>query len=376
MAKRSIAKAARPIADAPGVDGNRRRGRGARSNAASRYDSERRGGFDDGWETLADLPPFRTEIIRETAKRIITTNDSPDISFDQSINAYRGCEHGCIYCYARPSHSYLGFSAGLDFETRIIAKTNAADALMQELGRPGYRVKPIMLGSNTDPYQPAEREVRLTRRLLEVFAATQHPVGIVTKSALILRDLDILADLGRAGLAKVAISLTTLNHRLARRMEPRASTPGKRLEALERLTAAGVPTVVMTAPIIPAINDAEIETLLEKAAAAGAREAGYVLLRLPLEVAPLFREWLAEEFPDRAGRVMALIRSTRGGKDYDAEFGVRQTGTGAYAAQIAARYRVALRRLGLNTRRFVLRTDLFRKPVRKPATPSEQLPLI
>jgi DNA repair photolyase len=362
MAKGRFMKAASAMADAPGIDRERRRGRGARSNATSRYDSERRGGFDDGWETLADLASFKTEIIRETAKSIIATNDSPDISFDQSINAYRGCEHGCIYCYARPSHSYLGFSAGLDFETKIIAKTNAPERLREELARPGYQVKPIMLGSNTDPYQPAERGLHLTRRLLEVFAETQHPVGIVTKSALILRDLDILAELGRAGLAKVALSLTTLNHRLARRMEPRASTPKRRLEALERLSAAGVPTVVMTAPIIPAINDAEIETLLEHAASAGATEAGYVLLRLPLEISPLFQEWLAEEFPDRAKRVMSLIRSTRGGKDYVAEFGVRHTGSGAYAAQIAMRYRLAMRRLGLNAKRFVLRTDLFRKP--------------
>ncbi|MBC8049765.1 MAG: PA0069 family radical SAM protein [Chitinophagales bacterium] len=365
MRKTKFTPAAKVMEDAPPVDTERRRGRGARSNAASRFDAELRGNFDDGWKTLGDLPDFKTEVIFETAKRIITTNDSPDISFDQSINAYRGCEHGCIYCYARPTHSYLGFSAGLDFETKLIAKTNAAEQLERELAKPGYVVKPIMLGSNTDPYQPIEREQTLTRRLLQVFDRTSHPVGIVTKSALVLRDLDLLSSLASRGLTKVALSITTLDHRLARRMEPRASTPMKRVDALSRLSEAGVPTVIMTAPIIPAINDHEIEALLATGAEAGARQAAYVLVRLPLEISPLFQEWLTEEFPDRAKRVMSLIRSTRGGKDYVSEFGERQTGAGVYAAQIAHRYRLALQKHGLNERRCSLRSDIFQPPVLK-----------
>ncbi|MDZ4790395.1 MAG: PA0069 family radical SAM protein [Hyphomicrobiales bacterium] len=365
MRKTKYTPAAKVMADAPPVDTERRRGRGACSNAGSRYDSEQGGDFDDGWETLGDLTDLKTEVIFETAKRIITTNDSPDISFDQSINAYRGCEHGCIYCYARPTHSYLGFSAGLDFETKLIAKINAAEQLERELAKPGYVVKPIMLGSNTDPYQPIEREQQLTRRLLEVFDRTSHPVGIVTKSALVLRDIDLLASLASRGLTKVALSITTLDHRLARRMEPRASTPMKRVDALRRLSEAGVPTVIMTAPIIPVINDHEIEALLATGAQAGARQAAYVLVRLPLEISPLFQEWLTEEFPDRAKRVMSLIRSTRGGKDYVSDFGERQTGAGVYGAQIARRYRVALQKHGLNERRCTLRCDIFQAPVAK-----------
>ncbi len=371
MARSKFVKAAAAEEDAPPVDTDRRRGRGARSNASSRFDGERRADFDDGWKSLCDLPDFKTDIILETARRIITTNDSPDISFDQSINAYRGCEHGCIYCYARPTHSYLGYSAGLDFETKLIAKTNAVELLEREIAKPGYVVKPIMLGSNTDPYQPIEREQRLTRRLLEVFDRTSHPAGIVTKSALVLRDIDLLGSLASRGLVKVALSITTLDHKLARRMEPRASTPMKRMEALRRLSEAGVPTVIMTAPIIPAINDHEIETLLAGAADAGARQAGYVLLRLPLEISPLFQEWLAEEFPDRAKRVMSLVRSTRGGKDYVSDFGERQTGAGVYAAQIAHRYKIAMQKYKFNQSKLALRRDLFCPP----ATPSAQFSL-
>jgi DNA repair photolyase len=357
-----IMRPASPLEDAPPIEPDRRRGRGANSNATSRYDAERRGAFDDGWDTLGGLAGFKTELLLERARTIIATNDSPDISFSQSINPYRGCEHGCIYCYARPSHSYLGFSAGLDFETKIIAKPNAPDLLLRELSRPSYRPQPIMLGSNTDPYQPVERSLELTRRLLEIFDRASHPVGVVTKSALVTRDIDILASLARRDLAKVAISLTTLDRRLARRMEPRAATPQRRIEAMQALAGAGIPVVAMTAPIVPALNDAEIEALLETAAGAGATEAAYVLLRLPLEISPLFREWLAEEFPDRAKRVMSLMRSMRGGKDYDATFGERHVGRGPYAEQIALRYRLALQRLGLNKRRFALRCDLFRKP--------------
>ncbi len=358
-------RAAKQIQGAPPIDRERRRGRGARSNITSRYDEERRAGFDDGWETLGSLDAFKTQVIYETAKTIIATNDSPDIGFNQSINVYRGCEHGCIYCYARPTHSYLGYSAGLDFETKLIAKTNAPELLEHELAKPGYQVKPIMLGSNTDPYQPIEREHRLTRRILEIFDRTSHPVGIVTKSALILRDLDILKSLAARGLVNAAVSLTTLDHRLARKMEPRASTPMKRLEALRLLSEAGVPTTVMTAPIIPAINDSEIETLIEKAAEAGVAGAGYVLVRLPLEISQLFQEWLAEEFPDRAKRVMSLIRSTRGGKDYVSEFGLRHTGEGVYASMIATRFRAAIKRYGLNLKRLGLRCDLFTPPTPK-----------
>ena len=299
------------------------------------------------------------------ARSIIATNDSPDIGFDQSINPYRGCEHGCIYCYARPTHAYLGLSPGLDFETRLTAKINAAEVLERELASPRYVPKVIALGAITDPYQPIEREHRITRSVLEVLDAASHPVGIVTKSALVVRDLDILARMASRGLVKVAISVTTLDRTVARKMEPRAATPQRRLEAIRALSAAGVPVSVMAAPIVPAINDSEIERILEAARDAGAREAGYVLLRLPLELKELFREWLATELPDRAARVIGILRSMHGGKDYVAAFGIRQRGTGPYAEQIGARFRLAARRLGLNERHLKLRTDLFRRPVPK-----------
>jgi DNA repair photolyase len=345
------------------VDNERRRGRGARSNRSSRYDREQRVDTDDGWESLGSLDGFKTELRREIARSIIATNDSPDISFSQSINPYRGCEHGCIYCFARPTHSYLGHSAGLDFETKIYAKVNAAELLERELANPRYVPQVIALGAVTDPYQPVEREHCITRSILEVLDRTSHPVGIVTKSALVVRDIDILARMASRGLVKVALSVTTLDRRLARRMEPRAATPPKRLEAIRLLSEAGIPTVVMTAPIIPALNDSEIESLLEAAAKAGAKEAGYVLLRLPIELKELFREWLATEYPDRAGRVINILRSMHGGKDYIAEFGHRQRGSGPYAQQIAARFRLAARRNGLNERTLRMRTDLFRPPV-------------
>jgi DNA repair photolyase len=340
----------------------RRRGRGAVSNATGRFEPERRERFDDGWESLADLEPFKTEVREEIAKTIIATNESPDIGFDRSINPYRGCEHGCIYCYARPSHAYWGYSAGLDFETKLTAKTNAPEALERELSKPGYAPKTIMIGANTDGYQPIERERKITRALLEVLERFAHPVAIVTKSALILRDADILSRLASRGLVKVAISVTTLDHRLARKMEPRASAPAKRIEAMKRLAGAGVPVQAMAAPLIPALNDSELERILEASASAGAVEAAYVLLRLPLEISPLFQEWLAAEFPDRAKRVMSLVRQTRGGKDYVSRFGERHRGTGAYADQIAARFEAALKRYGLNQRKLSLRRDLFRKP--------------
>jgi DNA repair photolyase len=351
--------------DSTPIDSERRRGRGARSNGTGRYESERRADFDDGWESLADLGAFKTEVAREMARTIIATNDSPDIGFDQSINPYRGCEHGCIYCYARPTHAYLGLSPGLDFETRLTAKVNAAEALERELASPRYVPKVIALGAVTDPYQPIEREHRITRSVLEVLDAASHPVGIVTKSALVVRDVDILARMADRGLVKVALSVTTLDRGIARKMEPRAATPQRRLDAMRALTAAGVPVSVMTAPIVPAINDSEIERLLEAARDAGATEAGYVLLRLPLELKELFREWLATEFPDRAARVINILRSMHGGKDYVAAFGIRQRGQGPYAEQIGTRFRLAAGRLGLNVRRLALRTDLFRRPVPK-----------
>lgn len=354
------------------TDAERRRGRGARTNQSGRFEAEAREAFDDGWDSAADLPPFKTEVRPEAARTIITTNDSPDISFDQSINPYRGCEHGCIYCYARPTHCYHGHSAGLDFETILYTKPNAAKLLEAELAHPRYVAKTIALGTNTDPYQPIERQQRLTRSILEVLAQARHPVGIVTKSALVVRDIDILAPMAAQGLAKVALSVTSLDARLSRRMEPRASTPALRLDALRQLSEAGIPTAVMVAPVIPAINDAEIEAILEQAAAAGVRSAGYILLRLPLEIKALFREWLESEMPDRAARVVKLMQSMHGGQDYRSEFGLRQRGSGPYAEQIGQRFRLAIRRLGLNSERSALRTDLFRRPV----PPGGQLALL
>jgi DNA repair photolyase len=347
------------------VEAERRRGRGARSNRVGRFESELREPFDDGWESLADLEPFKTDVRREMAKSVIATNDSPDIGFEQSINPYRGCEHGCIYCFARPTHCYLGHSAGLDFETILYAKVNAAELLKRELGRPRYVPKLIALGAVTDPYQPIEREHRITRGVLEVLDRTSHPVGIVTKSALVVRDVDILARMAERGLVKVAMSVTTLDRSIARKMEPRAATPPRRLEAIRALSTAGVPVSVLVAPIIPAINDSEIERILSAAREAGAVEAGYVLLRLPLELKELFREWLETEFPGHAKRSINVLRAMHGGKDYTPEWGVRQRGRGPYADQIGLRFRLAVKRLGLNERNLKLRTDLFQRPVAK-----------
>ncbi len=339
-----------------------RRGRGARSNRTGRFETQSAEAFDDGWDLSADVAPTRTTVRDEIAKSIISRNDSPDLSFEQSINPYRGCEHGCIYCYARPTHTYLGHSAGIDFESIIYAKSNAAALLRKELARPGYVPKTIALGAVTDPYQPVERGLRITRSILEVLEEAAHPVGIVTKSAGILRDLDVLARLAQQRLVKVAISVTTLDRALSRSMEPRAATPEKRLDAIRQLTQAGIPVTVMVAPIVPALNDSEIESILEAAAKAGATEAGFVLLRLPLELKDLFREWLQTDHPDRAKRVISLLRSMHGGRDYVATFGHRQRGSGPFAEQIAARFRLSLRRLSLNQRTLRLRTDLFRPP--------------
>lgn len=348
-------------------------GRGTRSNRVGRFETEIREAFDDGWDQPGDLEALKTHVVIEPAKSIIARNDSPDISFEQSINPYRGCEHGCVYCYARPTHCYLGHSAGLDFETKLYAKTNAAEVLERELSAARYEPKVIALGAVTDPYQPIERTYGVTRSILEVLERAQHPVGIVTKSALVLRDIDILERMAAKQLVKVAISVTTLDRTVARKMEPRAATPQRRLDAITALARAGIPVTVMVAPIIPALNDSEIEKILETTAAAGAQSAGYVLLRLPLELKVLFREWLVTEFPDRADRVINILKSMHGGKDYVSTFGLRQRGSGPYADQIAQRFRLAIRRLGMDNRgTFRLRTDLFKRPVRR----GGQMPLL
>jgi DNA repair photolyase len=355
----------------PAVDRERRRGRGTLSNATGRYEPLARVVFDDGWQNLDDLPPFKTSVTVDATRKIITRNDSPDISFDRSINPYRGCEHGCVYCFARPTHAYLGLSPGLDFESKLFMKPNAPELLERELSAPGYVPKIIAIGTNTDPYQPIERQHQIMRRILEVLERAGHPVGIVTKSALVLRDLDILARMAKRDLAKVAISVTTLDAKLARTMEPRASTPQRRLDALRQLVKAGVPASTLVAPVIPAINDAEIERILDAVAATGVRHAGYVLLRLPLEVRDLFREWLMANFPDRHRHVFKLIRDMRGGKDYDSSFGTRMTGKGPIAWMIGRRFEVACERLGLNATSVKTTNEHFRPPL--PA--SEQLSL-
>ena len=354
----------RPVTSISGT--NKRhlhKGRGAVSNVGGRHETERRTDDDDGWGALEGLPALRTEITYERARTIITRNDSPDISFDRSINPYRGCEHGCSYCFARPTHANMGLSPGLDFETRLFVKADAPVLLEKELGARGYEPRTIAIGTNTDPYQPIERTEKVMRRILEVLERTNHPVGIVTKSALVLRDLDLLAPMAEKGLVKVALSITTLDPDLARRLEPRASAPERRLHAIEELTKAGVPATVMVAPIIPAINDAEIETILTRAAARGAREAGYVMLRLPLEVQDLFLEWLAVHYPDKLTHVMTLVKSMRKGKAYDGTWGERLSGTGPFAWMIGRRFETALKRNGYNAERLKLRTDLFRRPV-------------
>jgi len=345
------------------IDAERRRGRGALSKRSGRFEKETREDADDGWRSLESLEALRTNFHVEKPRTIITRNESPDISFDRSINPYRGCEHGCVYCFARPTHAYMGFSPGLDFETEIFVKEGAAQLLERELSAPGYAPKTIAIGTNTDPYQPAEKSHRIMRSILEVLSRVNHPVGVVTKSALVLRDLDLLAPMAEKGLAKVAISVTTLDRKLARLMEPRAATPELRLETIEKLAAAGVPTAVLTAPIIPSINDDEIEKILTRAHAAGAREAGYVLLRLPLELRDLFTEWLVANFPDRARRALTLMRSMRDGKHYESAFGTRMKGDGPYAWMIGRRFEVAAARLGF-AQKTKLRTDLFEPPRR------------
>ena len=369
---RKVGKLERFPLESGGVTAGRRHGRGAQTNRSGRYEPIAYEPQDDGWESLAELEALTTEVQEVPARRILARNDSPDIGFDRSINPYRGCEHGCIYCFARPSHAFLGLSPGLDFETKLFAKTDAAQALERELAEPGYEVSTIAIGTNTDPYQPIERRYRIMRRILEVLSATNHPVGIVTKSALVLRDLDILTSMAKRGLVKVALSVTTLDRRLARAMEPRASTPDKRIETLQRLVDAGVPASVMVAPVIPGLTDMEMERILECASTVGIKNAGYVLLRLPLEIGDLFTEWLQANCPDRAKRVLSLMRSTRGGKLYDAKWGKRMVGDGPYAWMIGRRFEMAAERLGMNESSVELRTDLFTPPSR----PGQQLKLL
>ncbi len=357
--------------DSTEIDAERRRGRGAASNAASQFDPYLRLGVDDGWAPEEDLPPLRTEVREERARRILTRNQSPDVGFDRSVNPYRGCEHGCIYCFARPTHAFLGLSPGLDFETRLVARPNAPEALARELSAPSYRPAVIAIGTNTDPYQPVERERRIMRGLLEVLALFRHPVGIVTKGTLIERDIDILAGMAAEGLAAVGISVTTLDARLARAMEPRVPAPARRLATIERLARAGIPVKVMASPMIPALTDHEMERILQAARDAGATSASTLTVRLPLEVAPLFRDWLAEHVPGRAAHVMARIRELHGGQDYDPAWGTRMTGKGPFAQLLRHRFSLACRRLGLAEGGAPLRTDLFRVPPRK----GEQLTL-
>jgi DNA repair photolyase len=339
------------------------RGRGAKSSQTGRYEAFTHDAFDDGWAADDPQPPRRdTTLTPEKARTIINRNDSPDIGFDRSINPYRGCEHGCIYCFARPTHAYLGLSPGLDFETKLYFKPDAPRLLERELSKPGYRPAYIQLGANTDPYQPIERKLRITREILKVLARFNHPVGITTKNALVARDIDILGPMAADRLAMVSVSVTTLDRKLARAMEPRASTPERRLDAIAALSAAGVPTMIGFAPVIPGLNDHEMETVLERGREAGAIQAHFTVLRLPLEIKDLFREWLAAERPDRAARVMSLVRQMRGGKDYDAEWGKRMRGEGPIAELIAGRFKIACRKLGFDNAKPTIDLTRFRPP--------------
>ncbi len=353
------------------------KGRGAASNPEGRFETRTQVAVDDGWEREGGLLPGEepgrppTMVTEERARSIISRNDSPDIPFEQSINPYRGCEHGCIYCYARPSHGYLNLSAGLDFETKLFAKTNAVELLRAELAKPGYRVSPINLGANTDPYQPIERRYRITRQVIEVLAEHRHPLTIVTKNALIERDLDLLAPLARQNLVYAFVSITSLDNQLSAKLEPRASAPHRRIEALRALNEAGVPCGVLVAPIIPMLTDRWIEQILEGAGAAGARMAGYTVLRLPYELKDLVREWLELHFPERAEHVLSLVRQMRGGRDNDPRFGKRMRGEGEFAELIRQRFTLATRRLGLaRNRDLSLDCSLFRVP-RAPSPQAE-----
>jgi DNA repair photolyase len=355
-APRSPARSTRPpppaLAEGSDTAMVPRKGRGAVTNPPSRFDTQTPAVFDDGWGTLeadfADLPPLPTSLLRDSTRSAIAYNQSPDIGFDRAINPYRGCEHGCIYCFARPTHAYLGYSPGLDFETKLVYKPEVGELLEKELRKPGYVPRPIALGTNTDPYQPVERTLKLTRTILSVLDRFNHPVTIVTKSALVLRDLDLLVPMAQRNLVRVCLSVTTLDNALARRMEPRAAAPARRLQAIEALSRAGIPAGVMAAPMIPGLNDAEMESILESSARAGARSGGYILLRLPHELKQMFEDWLAAHFPDRAARVLDLIRQTRAGALNEAKYGQRFTGTGVYADLLASRFTRAARQWGLD----------------------------
>ncbi len=351
------------------------KGRGAASNPEGRFESVRHQAEDDGWQSAlldVDAPRPRTEVSDERARSVITRNDSPDIHFTQAMNPYRGCEHGCIYCFARPSHSYLNLSPGLDFETRIRAKGNLAEVLRAELARPGYAVNPINIGSNTDPYQPVEKRLRLTRAALEVLAACHHPCTLVTKNAMVERDLDLLAPMAERGLVQVFVSVNSLDNRLAARLEPRASAPHRRLRAIANLAGAGVPVGVLVAPIIPALNDRDMEAVLARAAEAGARCAGYTTLRLPWELKTLFRQWLELHVPQRAEHVMSLVRQMNGGREYDADFRTRMRGQGVFAQVLKRRFEVACRRHGFaSTRSLELDATQFVPP--RAASPQGEL---
>jgi DNA repair photolyase len=345
----------------------RRPGRAAASNLTNRFETLARVAVHDGWDLAEDLPPFRTEVTVERPRRAITANDSPDVGFEKSVNPYRGCEHGCIYCFARPSHAYLGLSPGLDFETRLIARPDAPRLLARELAARSYVPKVIAIGTNTDPYQPIERERRIMRGLLEVLLAHRHPVAIVTKGTLIERDLDLLSEMAARGLVAVEITVTTLDPHVARAMEPRVPAPARRLQAIRRLAEGGVPVRVFASPVVPALTDHELEGILAAGRDAGATGASAIVLRLPREVAGLFRDWLEERFPDRAARIMGRVRELHGGRDYDPEWGRRMTGQGEWARLLKARFDLAVRRLGLDAPRPELRTDLFRAPRRPEA---------
>ncbi|MHA6289004.1 PA0069 family radical SAM protein [Maricaulis sp. CAU 1757] len=370
-----IAPQEAPLPGRPIAPGSGSKGRGARSNRAGRFEAQTREVFDDGWDDGwgdgdARLPRRATTLLKDASRSIVSTNQSPDISFDQSINPYRGCEHGCVYCYARPSHAYWGYSPGLDFETVIFNKPDGAALLEQHFNRPSYRPRPIIIGANTDAWQPVERRLERTRAILKVFQRYNHPVSFITKSALVLRDLDILGPMARRGLARAAVSVTTLDRKLSRDLEPRAAAPHRRLETVHQLSQAGLPVTVMMAPIIPALTDHEIEPLLEAAATAGAVNASYVLLRLPLEIKDLFREWLAEARPDAAERVMSLVRQMRNGQDYDANWSVRGRGTGPLAQLIAQRFRKAVKRYGLDRPRSEPDFSQFQRPFGNAVQPS------
>lgn len=357
-----------PLRTLSGKHADPRKGRGAGTNPEGRFESVVREAFDDGWNATQDAEPraLETRVTAEQAARILSRNQSPDIPFTQSINPYQGCEHGCVYCYARPTHAYRNLSPGIDFETRIFAKVNAPELLRRELSKPGYRCEAISLGANTDPYQPAEREHRITRGVLEVCAAFHQPVGIVTKNAMVERDIDVLAPMASKGLVNVFISCNNLDHELARRLEPRCTAPRRRLEAMRRLSDAGIPVGVLVAPVIPFLTDDQIETVLEAAWAHGARQAGYVLMRLPWEVKDLFREWLERNYPLKARHVMSRVQAMRGGRDNDPAFGSRMRGEGELADLLAKRFEIACRRLGFHNERMLrnarLDTTQFHAP--------------